>query len=132
MLEALARRGFDVQAVCGSTFDFDRDFDLRTWLAGRGLIFEPDCENWVVDGRGVRADRPILGLSAGGIPITICLGASRRRGCITHDECTAFLHQIDASLSRFQPEIVVSFGDLVRSVLAPQSHPRPCRNIRLL
>ena len=57
MMETLARRGFPVEALTGSSLEHDQDVDPAAWLSERGHATEAvGGESWSMDARGLRSN----------------------------------------------------------------------------
>ncbi|MBX6313351.1 MAG: hypothetical protein IRY99_10620 [Isosphaeraceae bacterium] len=121
-MQALARHGFAVEVLCGARFDLDQEIDLAAWLAERGHAFEMvQGTSWTADARGVRSDiPPHFRLEVRGVPITLHHSPTTRPHQPEGSEHEQFLALFHATLDRFRPEILVTYGGsrLARAVLA--------------
>jgi hypothetical protein len=110
--EALARRGFAVEALTGTMLDLDVDVDPAEWLAGRGIAFEPsDGGAWTLDARGLRADVPRhYRMGFHGIPLTLHHSPTSRLHEPDQAERDEFLRLYAAVLERFRPDVLVNLG----------------------
>jgi hypothetical protein len=109
MMEALARRGFAVEALCGPILELDRGIDPASALAARGLAVE-------AQGRGARdigrcEAQPVtadhLHLNIRGVPIIILAGSTQPHPP-DEVECRAFLELFEQTWARLQAGVVVS------------------------
>jgi glycosyltransferase involved in cell wall biosynthesis len=112
MAEALARRGFAVEALTGTMLDLNLDVDPAEWLAGRGLGFEvSDGGSRTLDSRGLRADMPRhYRLSRGAVHLTLHHSPTSRLHVPERAELDEFLLLYSATLERFRPDVLVNFG----------------------
>ncbi|HEX8203884.1 MAG TPA: hypothetical protein VF590_25640 [Isosphaeraceae bacterium] len=59
LMQALARRGFAVEVLCGSMLDLKVEVEPAAWLAARGDHFETlGGQAWTLDAQGMRPDVP--------------------------------------------------------------------------
>ena len=117
MLEALVRRGFAVEVLCGPILELNRQMDLASSLAGRGLSVDLcGSDTGFV---GARPATPYhFRVDFNGVPITILAGSVLPRAP-DDEECRAFLRLFEQVWAGFQPEVVVSYGGgwLTREVM---------------
>lgn len=113
LMECLARRGFEVEALCGSVVDVGYDLDPAEFLA----LGHYESEGAGGDGRlmvgpaGTYAvEPPVLRTSAAGVPATIHRRPTRRHGALEPIEIGEFLSLAEAALERFRPDVLVSYG----------------------
>jgi glycosyltransferase involved in cell wall biosynthesis len=120
MLEALARRGFAVEVLCGSILERPGERDLVSVLTARGSPVEiRGGDSWDVGAFGLRPLTPIhLRLEHRSVPITVLLGSTRPHAP-TEDEYRNVLWLFEEAWARHRPEVVVSYGSglLAREVL---------------
>jgi hypothetical protein len=113
MMQALARRGFPVEVLCGTMLDLREDRDPDRWIAERfGDVDQGGGQSWDFDARGIRAETPdSRRLTLRGVPVTIHRGppTTRTRTPDKH-EGREFLRLFDRFLTRFRPEVVVGYG----------------------
>ncbi len=120
MMEALARHGIAVEVLCSTMLGWGREVDLGAWLAARGGAPEAGGgDAWTGDPTGIRPEgSPHWRLIVRGVPITLIPGSTR-----PHEpderEVRDFLQTFAATLERFRPDVVVSYGgsSLSRAVL---------------
>jgi glycosyltransferase involved in cell wall biosynthesis len=112
MMEALARQGFAAATLSGLGCEHDAEVDPDIWLAGLGIPFETaGGESWTVDARGLRATMPAhYRLTVGGVSVTLARRAGIHRPEPGVDEYEEFIRLYDATLKRFQPEILLNYG----------------------
>lgn len=110
MAEALAHRGFAVEALSGTMLDVDTD--PADWLASRGFAFEAfEGGSLTLDSRGLRADVPRHHrLVHGGVSVTLHHGPTSRLHEPDEAEREEFLRLYSAILERFRPDVLVNFG----------------------
>jgi len=98
LMECLARRGFAVEALTGTIFEADRGVDPEAFLAAEGLAIEasgrPDA--YLIRSRGVRVELHKSPLTRLHLP--------------DDEETRAFLGHFKDALSRFRPDIIVTYG----------------------
>ncbi|MGP0069967.1 MAG: glycosyltransferase family 4 protein [Isosphaeraceae bacterium] len=117
MLEALVRRGFAVEILCGPILELNRQIDLASSLAARGLSVDlRGSDTGDVGARSVTPDH--LRIDFKGVPVTILAGSALPRAP-DDEECRAFVRLFEQVWAGFQPEVVVSYGGgwLTREVL---------------
>jgi hypothetical protein len=111
MMEALARRGFGVEVLCGPLLQLGHDVDLSAYLAARGLSFElrgNDLRD--IGPSGALPQAPLhANLELRGVLVTILWGPTLPRP-VTNDQHRDFLQLFDEACARNRPDIVVSFG----------------------
>lgn len=111
MVEALARRGFLVEVVCGPIRERRHEGDLPSCLVTRGLSVEiRGGDSWHIGASGLfPLVPPHFRLRLGGVPVTI-MGGSTLPRVPTDDECRDFLRLFEEAYSRHRPEVVVAYG----------------------
>jgi glycosyltransferase involved in cell wall biosynthesis len=111
MMEALARRGFRVEVLCGPMLQLGQDLDLSAHLAARGLSFELQGGDLSAAGRlDGCAQAPLrASLELRGVPTTVLWGPTPPRP-ITDEQYQGFLRLFDDACTRLRPDVVVSFG----------------------
>jgi glycosyltransferase involved in cell wall biosynthesis len=112
MLQALARRGFAVEALTGAVFELGQEVDLREVLPERRIAFEV-CGNgtWSLDARSLRAEVPLhYRTTVRGVPVTIHRGPTTRRHEPDDAECVEFLRLFETTLTRFRPDVMINYG----------------------
>jgi len=112
MLEALARRGFEVEVLCGAMLDLNREVDIAGWVAERhGPAAERGGGTLSIGVDGLRAGvPPHLTLVVGGVPVAVHRGPTTRLHEPEPAEKDEFLRLYLAALDRFRPEVVVGSG----------------------
>lgn len=112
MLGALRRRGFSVEALCGTQLDAGDDRDLADFLADRRLRAR------AIPPSGGGASGCIADLD--GIPLAIAGGRLRARAEPDEAEVRAFLGLFGEALGRSRPDVLVTYGGdpLTRMMLA--------------
>ena len=124
-MEALARRGFPVEVLCGSGLEMGRGEVLSAPIAADSL--DPEATgrvSWDAGLTGVRPGLPPhLRLLVSEVPITVLLGPTtpHEPGAV---ECCDFLQLFEEAWARFRPDVVVSYGggSLTREVLGAPKH----------
>lgn len=114
MLQAMARRGFAVEALTGAVFESaDPGSDPDALLAERGFVFDTDGgEAWTADPRGLRAAVPLhYRLTVQDVPVTLHRSVSARPYEPHGADIDEFLHLFEIAMTRFHPDVLVSFGD---------------------
>jgi glycosyltransferase involved in cell wall biosynthesis len=112
MMEAMARREHVVEAMSGTVLELQEEINTEAWLARRGVAFEAaESTSWSLDARGVRAELAAhYRCTVNGVRIT--LHRSHRGAPHQPDdvECEEFLRLYEATLCRFRPDTLVTFG----------------------
>lgn len=110
--EALARRGFAVEALTGTMLDIDLDVDPVAWLDRQHIAFEvSEGGSLTIDARGLRADVPRhYRLTHHGIPVTLHHSPTARHHEPDEAERDEFLRLYSAVLDRFRPDVLVNYG----------------------
>jgi glycosyltransferase involved in cell wall biosynthesis len=120
MMEALARRGFAVEVLCGPILELNREIDLTSTLAARSLSVEVrGGDAWDVGFFGTRsAASDHMALNLNSVPVTILAGSALPH-VPDEEECRAFLQWFERVWARLRPEVVVSYGGgwLTREIL---------------
>lgn len=113
LLECLARLGFKAEVLCGTTVNAGGGQDPAELFAGRDLEIEAEegDARWTVGAAGVIASEPLhLRATVEGVPVTV----HRRPTCLYGEpdrvEIEEFLRLFDATLARFRPDVLVSYG----------------------
>jgi glycosyltransferase involved in cell wall biosynthesis len=120
MMEALARRGFGVEVLCGPLLELKSEIDLPSSLIAKGLPVNLGRG----DSRGAAAyEAPPcmpahLFVNVNGVPITILTGSTRPRAPRDDDQLN-FLSLFEVAWVMLKPEVIVSFGGgpLTREIL---------------
>ncbi len=120
MMEALARRGFAVEVLCGPILELGGEIDLASALAEHGVSVEVrGGDTWEVGALGPRPATPDhSSVDRNGVPVTVLAGSTRPR-TPDNQECLTFLWLFEQVWARFRPEVVVSYGggSLTREIL---------------
>lgn len=112
MMEALARAGFEVEAISGATLEHHQGIAHSEWLSERGFMYRSSDEiAWTVDALGSRPTAvPHYRLESGHVPLTLHRGAPS----LSHEDVNAshceFLTLYENVIDRFQPDTVVTYG----------------------
>ena len=110
-MEALARHGFEVEALTGSVLELGDEANVGVWLARQGLDAPLLGGTWTADAGGVRADvPPHYRLTVNGVAITIHAGPSTHRHWPDATEHADFVQLFEAIAARSRPDIVVGYG----------------------
>ncbi len=123
LLEALARRHFAVEALCGPALGLGAEVDLPTWLLERGWEFHHESMR-AADGRTPGENRTILpahlALAVGPVPITLLSGGRTTSREATDRDRSDFVTLFRATAERFAPDVVAVAADdrLAREILA--------------
>lgn len=112
MMETLARRGYEAEALSGLVYEYGGAFYSNDWL------LEPNVSSdsvvsaaWSADPWGYFPDLPpSQRLMVGGVALTLACRANIVGAYSGDDGYEDLLRLHDAILERFQPEIVVNFG----------------------
>jgi len=122
LMEALCRRGFGAEVVCGTALGLAGQADFARWLAGRSAGADPAGPGTIVVAPhgGDGGLPPHLRLSVGGVPIAIHYGPTTEPHEPDEAERHEFLRLYEATLGRFRPDLVVADGGgrLMGEVLA--------------
>jgi len=111
MMEALARRGFAVEVLCGPILELGREIDLASALAEHGVSVEVrGGDTWET---GALRPRPATPdhwyVDRNGVPVTVLAGSTRPRAP-DNEECLTFLWLFEQVWARLRPGVVVSYG----------------------
>ena len=121
-MQALARRGFATEVLCGTRLSLGQETDLVAWLAERGLACEPDLGgSWMPDGSGVLSPAPVhYRLNHRGVAVLMHHAGTTRPGLPRDDEGRDFLHLYRMTLDRERPDLLIGHGgdSLMRAVFA--------------
>ncbi len=110
-MEALARWGFEVEALTGSVVELGEEVNAAAWLAARGLDAPLLGGTWTADVGGVRVDvPPHFHLTVNGVAVTIHAGHSTRSHHPGPAEHAEFLRLFEMIAARGCPDIVVGYG----------------------
>ena len=112
MMDTLTLCGFAVEGLTGTIFESPFKVDPRSWLSERCIEFE---EHYAVslslDARGVRASDPIhYRLRVRDVPVTLHRSVINAAHEPDDVEVTEFLRLFDATIERFQPDVLVNYG----------------------
>jgi glycosyltransferase involved in cell wall biosynthesis len=111
MMEALARRGFDVEALTGAVSELRDGADFASHLAASGSPIEAhEADSWSTDPRGLWASTPEhYRVTCRGVPVTLYRTATSR--ALDDDlERQNFLRLFAATLARLRPHVLVNYG----------------------
>jgi glycosyltransferase involved in cell wall biosynthesis len=114
MLQAMARCGFAVEALTGAVRESaDTSSGPDVLLAERGFAFDTGGgAAWAADPRGLRVAVPLhYRLTVQDVPVTLHRTVSARPYEPHGADIEEFLHLLEAAMTRFQPDVLVSFGD---------------------
>jgi len=104
LMQAMARRGFAVEALSGTMLDLDQEVDPAGWLAGCGIAF----------GTSVSEETspipPHFRLEFRGVPITLHRSPTTRLHDADDAEREGFLFLLGMVLNRFGPDVIVCYG----------------------
>ncbi len=111
-MQALARRGFAVEVLCGSMLDLREEVEPSAWLRSQGLDFQEVAGGpLTIDVSGVWTVEPAhYRLSARGVPVTMHHGPTSKPHQPDAAECREFLALFERVVSRFQPDVIVGYG----------------------
>ena len=112
-MASLARRGFEVEALCGTIVDAGGGQDPADVLASMRLEIDDDDGNarWTVGAAGVVAvDPPHLRTTVNGVPLTVHRRPTCRYANPDHVESEEFLRLFKTTLARFRPDVIVTYG----------------------
>jgi hypothetical protein len=101
LMEALARRGFPVEILCGPILELRYEVDLDGFLAARAMALER-CNSH-------GASPAHLASEHRGVPVTLMLGLALPRS-YTAEETGEFLRLFEVVSARFRPDVLVSYG----------------------
>ena len=112
IMETLAKAGYEVEVLCGSVLDLDREVDPAGWLTEQGWSFTTlGGDVWNFDIHGVRAGPgPHLSLTVEGVQLTLHPGVTTLPHEPEPEEAARFLLLLDRVMARFHPEIVAASG----------------------
>jgi glycosyltransferase involved in cell wall biosynthesis len=120
MMEALARRGFVTEVLCGPLREVNIEIDLPSFLTAKGLRVNLRSDrSWNELAFRTQPQTPAhLLVYVNGVPITILSGSTRPRAP-GEEEQQDFLLLLEDACTRFKPEVVISYGggSLIREVL---------------
>ena len=113
LMQALARRGFATEVLCGAMLDINHaDVDPARWLAGRGHEAEElgeECSTF--DAGGFRPGLPPhFRLIANGVPVIVHRSPTTRPHDPGEVERAEFLQLLKITLDRFRPDVLVGYG----------------------
>lgn len=110
-MEAMARRGFAVEVVCGSGFESAPAADLRSWIHDRGWNVIADQPKFPVPPHAGKEQGTLssLRLQVLGVSISLLLGPTYPRNPDA-DELCAFLALFESAYETFHPTTVISYG----------------------
>jgi glycosyltransferase involved in cell wall biosynthesis len=120
-MQALVRRGFAAEVLCGTVLDLYQETDPVAWPTGHGLKFETIGGGTQTAAIGVQCEKPVhFRLTIGGVPVTVHRSPTTRPHVAGDSERREFLHLYADALDRFHPDILVTYGGsrLNREVLA--------------
>jgi glycosyltransferase involved in cell wall biosynthesis len=112
MMEALARRGYLVEAVSGVYVEHGSEVDAGAWLEGLGTPFESIAGgSWTADMRGLHSDvPPHFRLTVGGVLITLASRATAGGPKPGDEAYEDVLRLYEAAAERLQPDVLVNYG----------------------
>ena len=112
MLQVLARHGFVVEALTGTSLETREAMAVGTWLTRRGLAFEfRGGESWTVSALGAVCDEPErYRLTIQGVPLTLYPSLSGLPPDPVGAGTDELLRLFETTLWRFRPNVVVNFG----------------------
>jgi glycosyltransferase involved in cell wall biosynthesis len=119
---ALARWGFVIEALCGTTFDTVARGDPAEHLAARGIPLEyAGGDTWDVGPGGITAADPAhLRTAIDGVALTVQRRPTRRLAPPDPFEAAELLALFESTCGRFRPDVLVTYGGdpLTQEVLA--------------
>jgi glycosyltransferase involved in cell wall biosynthesis len=111
LMECLSRRGFAVEALCGTAVDTGFGNNPASVMADLGLKFEISGGDKLMVGAFGDRNAPAKLLSAvHGVPLTISQRATHRYGHPDQDENADFLALTEEVFNRFRPDVLVTYG----------------------
>ena len=112
LLELLASKGFQTEALTGVAFESGGDVDIGDWLRKRDLAFEVvGGGSWTVSAHGVQSPLwPCQRLTVRGVSVSLYGGPSTWVDRPDRSNAHELLGLFQESLSRFRPDVVINFG----------------------
>ena len=112
MMQALARRGFATEVLCGAMLDMRSNADPEAWLEERGYeAAEHGGVHSLTDGPGSgHGGCRHFRLAVKGVPITIHRSPTTNPHHPDAVEQAGFLRLLDTTMDRFLPDVVVGYG----------------------
>ena len=102
-MQLLSRCGFDCQAFCAASLDFNEEVCFEQTLADQRLPYE--VSNATVDGIRIK----LVFTRVGQVPVTVYRNQFTR-ATTTPDEMRGFLAAFDRFLERNRPDVVLTYG----------------------